>query len=104
MNDQSVLSAPRDITVQPVTNRREMGVFIDIPWRIYADDPMWVPPLRLERRLHFQNSIHFLSTANGRHGSHTGIMNQWDGSVPKLIKCTDSAMVGTPVISAYWSA
>ena len=53
MNDQSVLSAPREITVQPVTNRREMGVFIDIPWRIYADDPMWVPPLRLERRLHF---------------------------------------------------
>ncbi|ARO89013.1 N-acetyltransferase [Nitrosospira lacus] len=28
-------------------------MFIDIPWRIYADDPMWVPPLRLERRLHF---------------------------------------------------
>ncbi|WP_198140773.1 N-acetyltransferase [Nitrosospira sp. NpAV] len=41
------------ITICPVTNHREMGVFIDIPWRIYADDPMWVPPLRLERRLHF---------------------------------------------------
>ena len=53
MNEKSVLLAPRDITVQPVLNRREMGVFIDIPWRIYADDPMWVPPLRLERRLHF---------------------------------------------------
>jgi hypothetical protein len=34
-------------------NRHEMGVFIDVPWKIYADDPMWVPPLRLERRLHF---------------------------------------------------
>lgn len=41
------------ITICPVTNHREMGVFIDIPWRIYTDDPMWVPPLRLERRLHF---------------------------------------------------
>lgn len=30
-----------------------MGIFIDVPWKIYGDDPMWVPPLRLERRLHF---------------------------------------------------
>ncbi|MBA4142277.1 MAG: N-acetyltransferase [Nitrosospira sp.] len=44
---------PSRVTVRPVTNRREMGTFIDVPWRIYADDPMWVPPLRLERRLHF---------------------------------------------------
>jgi hypothetical protein len=42
-----------EVIVRPVKNYGEMGVFIDIPWRIYADDPMWVPPLRLERRLHF---------------------------------------------------
>lgn len=30
-----------------------MGTFIGVPWRIYKHDPMWVPPLRLERRLHF---------------------------------------------------
>lgn len=30
-----------------------MGTFIEIPWRVYEHDPMWVPPLRLERRLHF---------------------------------------------------
>ena len=53
MNEQSALSAPRDITVQPVTNRREMGVFIDVPGASTHDDPLWVPPLRLERRLHF---------------------------------------------------
>lgn len=41
------------IAVRPVTNHREMGVFINVPWHIYADDPLWVPPLRLERRLHF---------------------------------------------------
>ncbi|HJT51446.1 MAG TPA: N-acetyltransferase, partial [Nitrosospira sp.] len=41
------------VVARPVTNRREMRIFIDLPWRIYADDPMWVPPLRLERRLHF---------------------------------------------------
>ena len=42
-----------NVNVRPVTNRHEMGVFIDVPSKIYADDPMWVPPLRLERRLHF---------------------------------------------------
>jgi hypothetical protein len=51
--NESVLPISSGITVRPVTNRREMGAFIDLPWRIYADDPMWVPPLRLERRLHF---------------------------------------------------
>ncbi|HKX53759.1 MAG TPA: N-acetyltransferase [Nitrosospira sp.] len=42
-----------EVIVRSVTSYREMGVFIDIPWSIYSDDPMWVPPLRLERRLHF---------------------------------------------------
>lgn len=41
------------VIVRPVLSYREMGVFIDVPWRVYADDPMWVPPLRLERRLHY---------------------------------------------------
>lgn len=53
MTDHIVRSMPPEVVVRPVTNRREMGVFIDVPWRIYADDPLWVPPLRLERRLHF---------------------------------------------------
>ena len=41
------------LSVRPVTNRHEMGVFIDVPWVVYNDDPLWVPPLRLERRFHF---------------------------------------------------
>ncbi len=53
MNENRGQSISRAVTVRPVTNRREMGVFIDIPWQVYADDPLWVPPLRLERRLHF---------------------------------------------------
>lgn len=32
---------------------REMTDFIEVPWHVYAEDPMWVPPLRLERRLHY---------------------------------------------------
>lgn len=41
------------VTVRPVMSYRDMSKFIDVPWRIYANDPMWVPPLRLERRFHF---------------------------------------------------
>ncbi|UJP05594.1 MAG: N-acetyltransferase [Nitrosomonas sp.] len=41
------------VTVRPVMSFRDMGRFIEVPWHIYANDPMWVPPLRLERRFHF---------------------------------------------------
>lgn len=41
------------IKILPVSGFRDIGKFIDVPWQIYANDPMWVPPLRLERRLHF---------------------------------------------------
>ncbi|MXS84919.1 N-acetyltransferase [Nitrosomonas sp. HPC101] len=41
------------IKIFPISGFRGTGEFIDVPWRIYADDPLWVPPLRLERRLHF---------------------------------------------------
>ncbi len=46
-------STSETITVQPVMSYRDMGKFIDVPWHVYSDDPMWVPPLRLERRLHY---------------------------------------------------
>lgn len=36
------------LELREVHSRREMASFIDLPWRIYADDPAWVPPLRIE--------------------------------------------------------
>ena len=48
------------LTVRPVMSYRDMSDFIDVPWHIYADDPMWVPPLRLERRFHFSKYNPFL--------------------------------------------
>ncbi|MXS82879.1 N-acetyltransferase [Nitrosomonas oligotropha] len=41
------------VTVRPVMSYRDMGKFIEVPWHVYANDPMWVPPLRLERCFHF---------------------------------------------------
>lgn len=38
------------IQVRPVRSARERRIFLLFPWRIYADDPLWVPPLLPERR------------------------------------------------------
>jgi GNAT superfamily N-acetyltransferase len=37
------------IDVRPVQTRRERRTFLTFPWRIYRDDPLWVPPLLPER-------------------------------------------------------
>ena len=34
-----------DLQVRPVTSRAEQKRFIQLPWRIYRDDPCWMPPL-----------------------------------------------------------
>jgi hypothetical protein len=35
-----------------VTDRSALNDFIRLPWTLYAEDPMWVPPLLIERRMH----------------------------------------------------
>ncbi len=36
------------VSVEPVAGKRDFNAFVDVPYRIYADDPHWVPPLRAE--------------------------------------------------------
>jgi GNAT superfamily N-acetyltransferase len=38
------------VVVKAVSSRREVERFIRVPWRIYGQDPLWVPPLLSERR------------------------------------------------------
>ena len=59
MNEESNLPISTAVAVYPVTNRQELRKFIDVPWIVYANDPVWVPPLRLERRWHFSKSNPF---------------------------------------------
>jgi GNAT superfamily N-acetyltransferase len=33
------------LVIEPVETRRQQRRFIRLPWRIYADDPCWMPPL-----------------------------------------------------------
>ena len=38
------------IIVAPVAGKADLKAFIDLPFRLYANDPHWVPPLRAEVR------------------------------------------------------
>jgi GNAT superfamily N-acetyltransferase len=38
------------LQVKPVDGRRALRQFIGLPWSIYSNDPLWVPPLLFERR------------------------------------------------------
>jgi GNAT superfamily N-acetyltransferase len=35
--------------VRPVQTARERRIFLTFPWRVYRDDPLWVPPLLPQR-------------------------------------------------------
>jgi GNAT superfamily N-acetyltransferase len=39
------------VQVTAVAGGRELGRFIDVPFRLHANHPLWVPPLKLERRM-----------------------------------------------------
>ena len=41
------MAAP--ICIQPVTTRRDLYAFVKFPWKVYTNDPNWVPPLISER-------------------------------------------------------
>ncbi len=41
-------SPPAPLEIREVRNRHDLDRFIRLPWRIYADDPHWVPPLLVE--------------------------------------------------------
>ena len=44
--------------IRPIANRREFDEFFKFPWRHYADDPNWVPPLLSIRRQLLDKSKH----------------------------------------------
>lgn len=40
------MAAP--LTIRPVITKRDRKAFVDVPFRMYRDDPNWVPPLKGE--------------------------------------------------------
>ncbi len=39
----------KHVKVVPVEGRQSLKRFISFPWKIYAEDPVWVPPLLIDR-------------------------------------------------------
>jgi GNAT superfamily N-acetyltransferase len=38
------------VQVQPAATKRDLSTFIKLPWRLYRNEPCWVPPLLFERK------------------------------------------------------
>jgi len=45
------------VGVQPVASRRDLKEFIDLPYRLHSSSGVWVPPLKLERRLFLERRL-----------------------------------------------
>ncbi len=57
-----------EISVKPVTTKSEMMDFIKLPWKIYAGDPNWVPPLIFDMKRKFSaRHNHFFDHAEGEY-------------------------------------
>lgn len=52
----SLTQAATDVEIIPVTTRSDREAFIRVPFSLYGDDPLWVPPLLLERREHIDKN------------------------------------------------
>ena len=65
------------LEVRAVTGARELKQFIELPYRLHANHPLWVPPLRLERRMFLSRRMNAFFT----HGEAEYFIAVRDGRV-----------------------
>lgn len=65
------------VEIRPVRSRRDLREFIELPYRVHATSPRWVPPLRLERRLFLNRKLN----AYFKHGDAEYFLARRDGRV-----------------------
>ena len=49
---------PEPIEVRALASRSDLDRFIKLPWRIYQNDPVWVPPLLMDVRTALDRKKH----------------------------------------------
>lgn len=54
----SAAASSLDLQVREIKEGRPLDAFIDLPWRINAGDPLWVPPLRMSLRTALDRNKH----------------------------------------------
>jgi len=80
------------LRVQPVTTERDRRVLVRFPWRIYRNDPRWVPPLihQQERQLDPERGSFFghgeAAPFVARRGDRKVRMLRFTGSLEDLIR------------------
>jgi GNAT superfamily N-acetyltransferase len=65
------------VEVREVSGGRELKQFIDLPFRLHANHPLWVPPLKLERRLFLNRRMNAFFS----HGEAEYFLARRDGRV-----------------------
>jgi GNAT superfamily N-acetyltransferase len=65
------------VVVRPVSSRRDRKEFIELPYRLHSSSGVWVPPLRLERRIFLMPS----QNAFFSHGAAQLFLAERDGRV-----------------------
>ncbi len=54
------------VKITPVQGRKDMAEFIELPWKIYRDNPLWAPPLKSAQAKLFNRKKHpFWSFSRG---------------------------------------
>jgi GNAT superfamily N-acetyltransferase len=73
------------IEISEVSSPRECKAFIKFPWRVYANDPAWVPPLIIERKAFLDRKRHPFY----RHGDAAIFLAQKNGEIVGRIMASD---------------
>ena len=65
------------LDVRPVRGHRDLRKFVDLPYRLHSNSPVWVPPLRLERHAFLSRRLN----AFFKHGDAQLFLAERDGVV-----------------------
>jgi len=57
----SLVNSSKNIAIQTVLSPQEQRIFLDVPYRVYANNPHWVPPLRSSEAHLFSADNEFLT-------------------------------------------
>lgn len=73
------------IEISEVRSSRDRAAFIKFPWRIYKDDPAWVPPLIIERKEFLDRKKHPFY----KHGDAALFLARRNGEIVGRIMASD---------------
>jgi GNAT superfamily N-acetyltransferase len=74
-----------EIEVSEVSSRRDRAAFIKFQWRIYKNDPAWVPPLIIERKTFLNRKRHPFY----KHGDAALFLARQNGEIVGRIMASD---------------